>query len=182
MKEHNIFGKLWVVDTGWNVNKKSSPASRYQVTRGPWVPRKEMSLSKGNLKPLREVVSWGRKVTWVDFLFFFKDLFLWLKCGGWNDRGCQGHGDKLTDHGTALNSTRFLKKINLLIYFWLSWVLVAAHGLSLVEASGGYSWLRYVGLLRWLLLLQSTGSRCAGFSSCGSQALERRLSSCGTQA
>ena len=32
--------------------------------------------------------------------------------------------------------------------------------------------------VRWLLLLQSMGSRCTGFSSCGSQALEHRLSSC----
>lgn len=24
-------------------------------------------------------------------------------CGGENDRGCQGQGDKLTDHGTALH-------------------------------------------------------------------------------
>ena len=31
-------------------------------------------------------------------------------------------------------------------------------------------------------LLWSTGSRHAGFSSCGSQALERRLSSCGARA
>ena len=54
----------------------------------------------------------------------------------------------------------------------------------------GYSSLRCMGFsLRWLLLLQSTGSRHAGFSSggswaqqCGSWALERRLSSCGTQA
>ena len=36
--------------------------------------------------------------------------------------------------------------------------------------------------LQWLLLLRSTGSRCAGFSSCGSRALERRLSSCGARA
>ena len=36
--------------------------------------------------------------------------------------------------------------------------------------------------LRWLLLLQSTGSRCVGFSSCGSRAVECRLSSCGTRA
>ena len=36
--------------------------------------------------------------------------------------------------------------------------------------------------LRWLLLLRSTGSRHTGFSSCGLQALERRLSSCGAQA
>ena len=37
-------------------------------------------------------------------------------------------------------------------------------------------------LLRWLLLLQSTGSRHAGFSSCGLWALECRLSSWGTRA
>ena len=36
--------------------------------------------------------------------------------------------------------------------------------------------------LRGPLLLRSTGSRRRGFSSCGSQALERRLSSCGAQA
>ena len=36
--------------------------------------------------------------------------------------------------------------------------------------------------MRGLLWLWSTGSRCAGFSSCGSRALEHRLSSCGAQA
>ena len=57
------------------------------------------------------------------------------------------------------------------------------HGLSLVAASGGYSSLWCMGFsLRWLLLLRSTGSRHMGFSSCGTQALERRLSSCGTRA
>ena len=55
--------------------------------------------------------------------------------------------------------------------FWPRWVIVAARGLSLVASSGGYSSLRCVGFSsRWLLLLQSTGSRCVGFSSCGSQA------------
>ena len=69
------------------------------------------------------------------------------------------------------------------IYVWLHWVFVAVHGLSLIVASGGYSSLRCAGFsLRWLLLLRSTGSRHAGFSSCGSWAVERRLSSCGTQA
>ena len=33
----------------------------------------------------------------------------------------------------------FLKKINLFTYFWLHRVFVAARGLSLVVASGGYS-------------------------------------------
>ena len=57
------------------------------------------------------------------------------------------------------------------IYFWLRWVFVAAHELSLVAVSGGYSSLRCVGSsLRWLLLLWSTGSRRVGFSSCGTWA------------
>ena len=54
------------------------------------------------------------------------------------------------------------------IYFWLRWVFVAVRGLSLVAASGGYSSLWWAGFsLRWLLLLRSMGSRCMGFSSCG---------------
>ena len=60
--------------------------------------------------------------------------------------------------------------IYLFIYFWLRWVFVAVHGLSFV-ASGGYSSLRCARFSwRWLLLLWSTGSRCTGFSSCGTQA------------
>ena len=56
-------------------------------------------------------------------------------------------------------------------YFWLHWVFVAVHRLSLVVSSGGYSSLRCVGFsLWWLLWLRSTGSRCTGFSSCGMQA------------
>ena len=50
-------------------------------------------------------------------------------------------------------------------------VFVAAFGISLVVASGGYSLLQYEGFsLWWLLLLQSMGSRHAGFSSCGTRA------------
>ena len=45
--------------------------------------------------------------------------------------------------------------------FLLRWVFVAACGLFLFAASGGYSSLRCVGFsLQWLLLLRSTGSRC----------------------
>ena len=56
-------------------------------------------------------------------------------------------------------------------------------GFSLVAVSGGYSSLRCAGFsLRWLLLLRSTDSKLTGFSSCGSRALECRLSSCGTRA
>ena len=63
----------------------------------------------------------------------------------------------------------FLNKfIYLFIYFWLCWVFVAACGFSLVVVRGGYSSLLCAGFsLQWLLLWQSTGSRCAGFSSCG---------------
>ena len=63
----------------------------------------------------------------------------------------------------------FLNKF--IYFFWLCWVFIAARGLSLVAASGGYSLLRCAGFsLQWLLLLQSMGSRHAGFSSCGTWA------------
>ena len=46
------------------------------------------------------------------------------------------------------------------IYFWLCWVFIAAHGLSLVAVSGDYSSLCYTGFSSWwLLLLGSTGPR-----------------------
>ena len=78
----------------------------------------------------------------------------------------------------------------IIIYFWLHWVFVTALGFSLVVASRGYSLLRCEGFsLWWLLLLWSTSSRrtgsvavARGLSSCGSRALECRLSSCGTWA
>ena len=74
-------------------------------------------------------------------------------------------------------------KFILFVYFWLHWVFVAVHGLSLVAVSGGYSSLWCAGFLWWwLLLLRSTGSRRTGFSSCGSRALEHKLSSCGARA
>ena len=60
--------------------------------------------------------------------------------------------------------------IYLFIYFWLHWVFVAVHGLSLVAASGGYSLWCAGFSLWWLLLLWRTGSRRAGFSNCGTQA------------
>ena len=64
----------------------------------------------------------------------------------------------------------------LFIYFWLCWVFVAACGLPLVAASRVYSSLRCAGFsLRWLLLLQSTGSRRAGFSSFGTRAQQLQL-------
>ena len=64
----------------------------------------------------------------------------------------------------------FFFKDYLFIYFWLCWVFVVAHGLSLDAVSGRYSSLQCMGFsLQWLLLLQSMGSRHAGFSSCGTR-------------
>ena len=51
------------------------------------------------------------------------------------------------------------------------WVFIAAPGLSLVVASGGYSSLRCAGFpLWWLLLLRSMDSRRVGLSNCGMRA------------
>ena len=83
----------------------------------------------------------------------------------------------------------FLSKFILFIYFWLCQVFIAVHGLSLVVASRGYSSL-------WCKASHCGGFSCCraralgarasvvvacGLSSCGSQALERRLSSCGAR-
>ena len=68
----------------------------------------------------------------------------------------------------------FFKKIYLCIHlfnFWLHWVITAAREFPLVADSRDYSSLRCAGFsLRWLLLLQSMGSRHMGFSSCGARA------------
>ena len=82
--------------------------------------------------------------------------------------------------GTSIRDSFFFYLF--VVYFWLHWVFFAARGLSLVVASGVYSSLQCAGFsLRWLPL-RSTGSRRGGFSSCGLQALECRLSSCDARA
>ena len=64
----------------------------------------------------------------------------------------------------------------LFIYLFLAVLgLCCCAGFSLVAVSG-------LLVAEWLLLLQSLDSRCAGFSSCGSRALEHRVSSCGNRA
>ena len=81
----------------------------------------------------------------------------------------------------------FFFKFICLFYFWLCWVFVAAHGLSLVAASlrcgarasncGGFSCCgaRALGA-------QASVVVAHGLSSCGLQTLECRLSSCGARA
>ena len=59
------------------------------------------------------------------------------------------------------------------MYYWLLWVSVAARGLSLVAASGG----RARALGTW-----ASAVMMLGLSSCGTWALDCRLSSCGARA
>ena len=54
-------------------------------------------------------------------------------------------------------------------FLWLHWVFLPAHGLSLVEVSGGYSSLRCTGFSLQCLLLWSTGSKARRLSSCGAR-------------
>ena len=75
----------------------------------------------------------------------------------------------------------FLKFIFICLFLAALGLRCCARAFSLVAASGGYVVMRGL-LLRCLPLLWSTGSRHAGFSSCGSQALKCGLSSCGAQA
>ena len=61
-------------------------------------------------------------------------------------------------------------------------IFIAMRAFSLVEVRGGYSLVTEHGFsLRWLFLVQSMGTRACGLGSCGSWALEHRLS-CGAQA
>ena len=79
---------------------------------------------------------------------------------------------------TCTDDLTFKRKL----FFYL---LLIAPGLSLLRlslvVSGGYSSLQCMSIsLQRLLLLQSTGSRVRGLSSCNSGALEHKLSSFGT--
>ena len=75
----------------------------------------------------------------------------------------------------------FLKKIEfflMFIYLFLTVLgLCCWEGFSLIAASGGDSSLQHTSFsLQWLLL-QSTGSRHTGFSSCSTRAALRRVTS-----
>ena len=65
----------------------------------------------------------------------------------------------------------FLRTLSVYLFvYWLFWVFIAAHRLSLVAETEGYSSLWRTGFsLWWLLLLRSTGSRAPGFSSWGAR-------------
>ena len=90
--------------------------------------------------------------------------------------GTQNEGCRVLRDHLRIFLKQFLSLLNfilyiLFIYFWLCWVFVAAQGLCLVAASGGYSPVSVHGLLIEVAsLLQGTGSKAHRFSSCGSLA------------
>ena len=76
----------------------------------------------------------------------------------------------------------------LFFFFWLSWVFVALHELSLVVANWCYSSLRWLGCSLWRLLpgaqvlgALASGVAVQGLSNCGLGALEGGLSVCSPQ-
>ena len=83
----------------------------------------------------------------------------------------------------------FINIIITVFNFWFHWFFVDACGLSLVVASRHYSLWTAGFSMQGLLLLQNTGSKHRGFSSCSMPApicslwvLEHGLSSCWAQA
>ena len=59
----------------------------------------------------------------------------------------------------------------LFIYFWLGWIFIAKHGLSLAVASGGYYLIAVHGLLAVVASSAvKTDGRVPGLSTCGTQA------------
>ena len=74
-----------------------------------------------------------------------------------------------------------LKNNNLINYFWLHWVFVAARAFLQLWQAGATLYLWCVGFsLPWLLLLQSMGSKVCRLCSCSSRSLEYpNLVACG---
>ena len=112
------------------------------------------------------------------------DLTMWEKK--------RGHFPKPEDYELSLSQVRKAKSLGvperlltpgflffIYLFVCLFVLFLAACELSLVVASRGYSSLRCADFsLWWLLLLQRMGSRCMGFSSCGTRAsvvVARRL-------
>ena len=74
-------------------------------------------------------------------------------------------------HFEELIVTFLFNKCIYFIYLFLAALGLCCCARALVAASGGYSSLQCASFsLPWLLLLGSTGSRHAGFSSCGTRA------------
>ena len=91
-----------------------------------------------------------------------KPATLWIMGGSF-------HGIKTKEKDQRSKDSQLDYFSNLLSYcisflfFWLCWVFVAVHRLSLVVMSGGYS-----AAVCGLFLLRSMGFKCAGFGGCSS--------------
>ena len=95
-------------------------------------------------------------------------LYMYKLVLGGNKRN-SSFGKRNWDSEREVSVCTFFFK-DLFMGFCLCWVFVAARWLSIVAASGGY------------ILLQCTGFSLRCFSCCKAQALEHRLSSCGSWA
>ena len=84
-------------------------------------------------------------------------------------------------HSQPLNlALSTLKKFSFLYSFMAVWVFIVVHRLSLLAKSRGYSLVRMHRLLFTVASLVAERGH-TGFRSCGSRALEHRLSSCSTR-
>ena len=81
-----------------------------------------------------------------------------------------------------INIAICVMSLRLLSLFWLHWALVAVHRLSLVVVSRGYSVAVHGLLIAVASLVEHRLQVHTGFSSCGLQALELGLYSCGVGA
>ena len=98
-------------------------------------------------------------------------VFLCSKIEGWEFYMCFFQSLRYLSWGSELlwkvDRMGFFLKIYYYLLFWLWWAFIATHRFSPVAVSRVYSVLRSTHFsLCWLLLLQSTGSRHVGFSSC----------------
>ena len=96
------------------------------------------------------------------FYELFQSLFL---CIFLNLEGNKGYD--FSSCFLLIRGMDFLKRIHLFIlfiYFWLHWVFIAVHGLSLVVVSG-----RSLCCSASASHCGGLGSRHLGFSSCGTQ-------------
>ena len=122
-------------------------------------------------------------ITWSLYSFNFSSLYFyfiaWMCCTPteWGERDPDKEKESKLTIQYAAASKKKKKKLNghiflkyVFVHFWLCWVFVALHGLSQVVESRGSATLPCMGLsLWWLLLLQTTGSRCTGSSCCGTE-------------
>ena len=102
----------------------------------------------------------------------------YLPCGMWDLSSSTR--DQIHVHCIGKRILLFLTILFIYFNFWLYWVFIVAKVFLELQQEGTALQLQCAGLpLWWLLSLQSMSSRAGRLSSCGSQALEHKLSSCG---